>query len=129
MKRFLPLLAVLLVSACTSHLQQKENFLREAGFLAVRPTTPKQIAKIQALRPGKITQITRKGHTLYVFSDPSKHLLLLGGTTQFEHYQQILYKKQVDPAIENHAFDKALEYDDYAWGGMMSPYFGMPMFY
>jgi hypothetical protein len=109
-------------------LQQKENFLREAGFLAVRPTTPSQIAKVQALTAGKITQMTRKGHTLFVFSNPRKHLLLVGGNPQFERYQHILYSKVVIPDQAADKEDKLLE-DDYAgWGGMMDPYFG-PMFY
>jgi len=109
-------------------LQQKENFLREAGFLAVKPTTPSQIAKVQALTPGKITQMTRKGHTLFVYSDPRKNLLLVGANSQFERYQHILYSKVVIPDRAADKEDKLLA-DDYAgWGGMMDPFFG-PMFY
>jgi len=133
MNRLLPLLSIfilplLLLPACTSHLQQKENFLREAGFLAVKPTTPSQIAKVQALTPGKITQMTRKGHTLFVYSDPRKKLLLVGANPQFERYQHILYSKVVIPDRAADKEDKLLA-DDYAgWGGMMDPFFG-PMFY
>jgi hypothetical protein len=133
MNRLLPLLSILilpllLLPACTSHLQQKENFLREAGFLAVKPTTPSQIAKVQALTPGKITQMTRKGHTLFVYSDPHKNLLLVGANPQFERYQHILYSKVVIPDRAADKEDKLLA-DDYAgWGGMMDPFFG-PMFY
>ena len=121
------LVTMVLLPACTTHLQKKEQFLRAAGFVAFTPTTPTQIARAQALPQGHIQQVTRNGKTLYVFSDAKQHLLLVGGNPQLERYQQILYKKEVDPAIEDRAFDKALEYDDYAWGGMMGPYFGMPM--
>jgi hypothetical protein len=134
MKRLLPLVPLLALTlltvclgACTSHLQQKENFLREAGFRAVTPTTPAQIAKVQALRQGHITQVTRNGKTLFVLADAKQNILLIGGNPQLERYQQILYTKQVDPAIENRAFDKALEYDGGGWGGMMDPFFGGPM--
>jgi hypothetical protein len=126
MKRslLLVLLPTLLLTACSTHLQQKENFLREAGFRAVTPTTPAQIAKVQALRQGHITKVTRNGKTLFVLADAKQNLLLIGGNPQLERYQQILYTKQVDPAIENRAFDKALEYDGGGWGGLMDPFFG-----
>jgi hypothetical protein len=123
------LAAMTLLPACTTHLQKKEQFLREAGFVAFTPTTPAQIARANTLPQGHIQQITHKGRTLFVFSDAKQHLLLVGGNPQLERYQQVLYKKEVDPAIESRAFDKAQEYDDFAWGGMMGPYFGMPMFY
>lgn len=122
------ILSLLLLPACTSHLQQKESFLREAGFLAVRPTTPSQIAKVQTLPPGKITQITRKGHMLFVYSNPRNHLLLVGGTPQFERYQHILYSKVVIPDQVADQEDKLLEEEYGGWGGLMDPYFG-PMFY
>jgi len=132
--QLLPLLSILilpllLLPACTSHLQQKENFLREAGFQAVKPTTPSQIAKVQALTPGKITQMTRKGHTLFVFSNPRKNLLLVGGNPQFERYQHILYSKVVIPDQAADKEDKLLENDYAGWGGMMDPFFGPMMMY
>ena len=132
MIRRLPLLALLvLLPACTSHLQQKENFLREAGFAPVTPTTPAQITKVNSLPQGKITKVHHKGKTLYVLADAKKHLLLVGNNARFERYQQILYTKKVDPAIEQQAFNKELEYDGYGWGGMMDPFFfgGPMMFY
>lgn len=115
------------LGACTTHLQKKEQFLREAGFRAVTPTTPAQIARAKALPQGHIQKIARNGKTLFVLSDAKQNLLLIGGDPQFQRYQQILYTKQVDPEIENRAYDKALEYDGFGWGGMMDPFFGMPM--
>ncbi|MCX6959393.1 MAG: hypothetical protein NTW91_03715 [Verrucomicrobia bacterium] len=129
--QLLPLLSLTLLTiclgACTSHLQQKENFLREAGFRAVTPSTPAQVAKVQALRQGHITQVTRSGKTLFVLADAKQNLLFIGGNPQFERYQQILYTKKVDPAIANEKADKMLENDWGGWGGMMDPFFGGPM--
>jgi hypothetical protein len=122
------LLCLSLVTGCTSHLQQKENFLREAGFRPVTPSTPVQVAKVNSLPQGKITKVHRRGKTLYVLADAKNHLLLVGDDAKLEQYQQILYTKQVDPAIESRAFDKAVEYDDFGWGGMCDPFFG-PMIY
>ena len=127
MKRLLPLLAVLFLPACTSHLQQKENFLREAGFRTITPHTPAQIARVNSLPQGHIQRVKRNGKILFVLADARKNFVLVGGNPQYERYQQILYAKQVDPAIENRAFDKALEYDGAGWGGMCDPFFGGPM--
>lgn len=133
MKRILPLLPALLaigLGACTSHLQQKENFLREAGFRAVTPTTPTQIARAKAMPQGHIQKITRNGKTLFVLSDSKKNLVLVGGDPQFERYQQILYTKQVDPAIAQEKADKMIRDDWGVWDGMMDPlFFGGPLLY
>ena len=129
----LPLLALaLLLPACTSHLQQKEDFLREAGFRTVTPTTPAQLARVKALPQGHITQVTRKGQTLFMLADEHRNLLLVGGNPQLERYQAILYKKKVNPAIINDAYDKAFMMDGDAfgpWGGMYGPWGGGMGFY
>jgi len=70
MKRSLPLVALLLLTlvlpACVTHLQKKENYLKEAGFRTVKPTTPEQIAHFQSLRKNHITHETRNGSTLFM---------------------------------------------------------------
>ena len=124
MNRFLPLLAVtllaLVLSACTSHLQQKENFLREAGFRAVTPSTPAQVSKVQTLPQGHITQVTRKGKTLYMLADDRKNLLLVGGEPEFESYQEILYAKSVEPGKKTAQFTKGLENVwNQGWGSVL----------
>lgn len=124
-----PVLAVFLLAGCTTHLQRKEQYLRQAGFRTVTPSTPVQIAKVRSLPQGRIQHITRHGRELFVLADAKKNFLLVGGNPQLEAYQQILYTQQVDPAIENRAFDKALEYDGAGWGGIMDPFFGPLMMY
>jgi hypothetical protein len=128
MPRRLFLLALLLpLTACASHLRQKENLLREAGFHAVTPSTTAQIAKVGSLPPGRIHRLKHRGHVLFVLADPKQRLLLVGGNPQYEAYQQLLYKKVVEPAVEDRAFDRALE-DDGGWDGLCDPFFG-PMIY
>lgn len=134
MNRIIPSALALLVvclTACTNHLQQKENFLREAGFRAVTPTTPAQIARAKAMPQGHIQKITRNGKTLFVLSDAKKNLLLVGGNPQFERYQLILYTKKVDPAIKSQAYDREMENAWGGWDGMLDPFFfgGPMMFY
>jgi hypothetical protein len=130
----LSLLAVLFLPACASHLQQKEKFLAEAGFRAVKPSTPAQIAHIQSLPQGHITQVTRNGKTFFLLADARKNLLLVGGSAQYERYQHILYKKEIDPAIANEKAIKLGQAEWEEWSGYYGPmggpgFFGGPMFY
>ncbi len=129
MSRFFLLLSMtLLLSACTTHLQQKEQFLQEAGFHAITPSTPAQIAHLQSLPQGHITKVSKKGKTLFLLADAKKNLLLVGDNARFEKYQQILYTKKVDPAK---ADAKAIQLEESEWGpweGFYGPYAPM-MFY
>ncbi len=128
------LVLILLLPACTTHLQQKEKFLTEAGFQSVTPSTPAQISHLHSLPQGHITQVNRNGKTLFLLADAKKNLLLVGGNAQYERYQHLLYKKEIDPAIAN---EKAVrleqsEWED--WGGYYGPmggpgFIGGPMFY
>ena len=123
MKRHLPLLALLLMfplSSCTSHLQKKENFLTQAGFRAVNPTTPAQIAHFQSLPPGHIRHEERNGKTLYMLADPSKKLLLVGGEAEYAQYQEILYAREVEPGKKADKFTKGLaSIWDQGWGSVL----------
>jgi hypothetical protein len=119
---------ILLLPACSTHLQQKEQFLTEAGFRAVTPVTQAQSARVNSLPQGHITQITRNGKTLFMLADARRNLLLVGGNTQLERYQHLLYKKEIDPAIAN---EKAIRLEQSEWGpwedfygpfGPMMPY-------
>jgi hypothetical protein len=124
------LIACLLISGCVSRLQRKEQYLREAGFKAITPTTPTQIAKVQSLPQGHLRQYTHNGQTYFVLADSKKNLLLVGNNARFERYQQILYTKKVDPAIAKEQADRMIENDWGGWDGMMDPFFfGGPMFW
>lgn len=140
MKHFSPLLCLTLLAlcstACTTHLERKEQYLAQAGFRSVTPKTPAQIARVNALPQGHITQVTRNGKTLFVLADAKKNLLLVGGDHQYERYQHLLYKKEINPEVAN---EKAIKLDQAEWadwGGFYGPIGGPfgdpvmgPMFY
>jgi hypothetical protein len=113
MKRSLPLVALLLLTlvlpACVTHLQKKENYLKEAGFRTVKPTTPEQIAHFQSLRKNHITHETRNGSTLFMLADENKNVLLVGGESEFQRYQEILYAREVEPGKKSAKFTKGIE--------------------
>ncbi|MCX6959392.1 MAG: hypothetical protein NTW91_03710 [Verrucomicrobia bacterium] len=124
MKRFLPLLAFILLplalSACASHLDKKEGYLREAGFRTVKPATPEQIAHFQSLRKGHISHETRNGQTMFMLADERTNTLLVGSETEFQNYQEILYAKSVEPGKKTAQFTKGLENVwNQGWGSVL----------
>lgn len=115
-----PFFLVLLFSGCTTHLQKKEGFLTAAGFRAVKPQTPAQIAHFQSLPPGHIRHEERNGKTLYMLADPSKNLLLVGGEAEYAQYQEILYAKEVEPGKKADKFTKGIaNIWDQGWGSVL----------
>jgi len=124
-----PRLAILLLAmvlpACATHLQKKESYLREAGFHAVTPVTPVQIARVKALPQGHITRVKHQGKVLFVLADARQNFVLIGGDPQYQRYQQILYKKEVIPGIGE---DEELKAFDEAGGPLDGLYGPMGMF-
>ena len=110
----------LFLSGCATHLQKKEIFLTQAGFRAVKPQTPAQIAHFQSLPPGHIRHEERNGKTLYMLADASKNLLLVGGEAEYAQYQEILYAKEVEPGKKSDKFTKGLaNIWDQGWGSVL----------
>ena len=121
-----PLLPALLLSsllaltACTTHLDQKERYLREAGFRTVHPGTPEQVAHLQSLRQGHITHESRNGQTLYMLADARKNFLLIGGEAEYERYQDILYARVVNNDTAGAKFTQGLEKAwNSGWGSVL----------
>jgi hypothetical protein len=123
MNRHLPLLALLLalaLTACATHLQKKESYLTQAGFRTVKPTTPEQIAHFQSLPSGHIRHEERNGQTLYMLADSSKNILLVGGESEYERYQEIMYAQEVQPGKKADKFTKSLQNIwDQGWGSVL----------
>lgn len=59
------------VAACASNTQSKEDTLANSGFKATPPKTPSQIASFNSLPPHKLTKVTHKGKTVWVYADPT----------------------------------------------------------
>ena len=122
MKRslLLLLLPTLLLSACVTHLQKKENYLKEAGFRTVKPTTPEQIAHFNSLRKNHITHETRNGQTMFMLADENKKILLVGGESEFQQYQEILYARDVEPGKKSAKFTKGIaNLWNQGWGSVL----------
>jgi hypothetical protein len=73
------LLCAVMLTAC-SNLGEKRTLLSAAGFRTIPATTPGQLAKLNSMKPGKITQLHGKKGTVYVFADTPRKALRLRPT-------------------------------------------------
>jgi hypothetical protein len=109
------LLALTLGCATTTATQDTESMLVASGFKVVTPKTPAQQQKLQKLPPGKVAMINKAGKTYYIFPDPAQNRAYVGGTNEYQAYQQLRAEKKL--AKEN--LETAEMYQDEAmdWGG------------
>jgi len=125
MRGILPLLLLPFLIAGCNTLQQKEDLLSAAGFRTVVPSTPAQIARLKSLPQGRVTTVSKKGKTLFLFADASNNRLLAGTQSQYQKYQQLRLQKNL---VEDKEATAALNADANAewasWGGLDAPLWG-----
>ena len=113
-----------LLSSC-SNMGEKRSLLASAGFKTLPATTPTQEARLHSLTPGKITPFTGKNGKVYLFADPSKNSVMIGGPRQFLKYQALKARQR---KIDENLLDAQVNMDnaDYsAWGPDSSWGFGV----
>lgn len=111
---------VALATGCAESLQSKENLAVAAGFKAITPTKPNQVARLHSLPPDKVTRITHKGQTYYVLPDVANNVAYVGGPKQYQSYQQLRLARQMSnqnlEAAEMNE-DASMNMNWGAWGG------------
>ena len=113
------LLALTIGCASTqTSTQNRESMLAASGFKVITPKTAAQQQKLQKLPPGKVTMIQKKGKTYYIFPDPAHNLAYLGGSRQYQQYQQL----RADNKLAKESLETADMYQDAemqwsVWGG------------
>ena len=103
MKRILgglPLTIILLVATimtgCATHnTQSTEDLLSAAGFNVVIATTPQQLKHLATLPPYKMMRIQRHGKDRYVYADPARKLIFVGGLFSYDRYRDMRLAKNV----------------------------------
>jgi hypothetical protein len=113
---FLGLLVLMHSLSSCSNIPEKRNLLAVAGFKTIPASTPSQLAALQQMKAGKLTRNSGKNGPVYVFADPARRSLMVGGPDQYKKYKALEYKEQ--QADEN-LLDAQLNMDnaDYsAWG-------------
>jgi hypothetical protein len=125
MKRILgglPLTVILLVAnllaGCATHnTQTTEDLLSAAGFNVVIATTPQQLKHLATLPPHKMMRIQRNGKDRYVYADPARKLIYVGGLFSYDRYRDMRLAKNVtEQDLQDAKFnaERAAEWD--VWG-------------
>ena len=110
--------ALALAVGCASSLQSKENMAAAAGFKAITPSKPSQVARLKTLPADKVTRVTHKGKTYYVLPDVANNVAYVGGPQQYQQYKKLrLAQKISNENLEAAALNQAAAADDWgAWG-------------
>jgi hypothetical protein len=88
--KFLTVISLLaLAVGCASDEQSKQNLAVAAGFKIITPTKPDQISLLQSLPVDKVTPVNYHGKTFYVLPDAKNNQAYVGGTEQYQAYQQL----------------------------------------
>jgi len=112
------ILLVALIAGCGAGLQEKENLAVAAGFKAITPTKPDQVALLTTLPANQVTRITYEGKTYYVLPDRANNQAFVGGPKQYQTYQQLRLAKQIsNDNLEAAAMNQQASMNWGAWGG------------
>lgn len=128
----LPLLATvalfLSLSGCTWINQMgapsTEEALAAAGFRARPADTPQKMQLLEQLPPYKLVPQSFRGRELYVYADPAKDILYVGGPAEYQQFNQTLVEQNAAnetlmAAQENEA---AAEMNNFDWNDMWGPF-------
>jgi hypothetical protein len=111
-------LLFLAMGCATQQTQTKENLLIAAGFKVITPSTALQQQKLQALPPGKVTLVKKDGKSYYVFPDAPNNQAYVGGSTQYQAYQQLrLANKLANENLQAAEMNQDASMEWGAWGG------------
>jgi hypothetical protein len=113
------LTALALAAGCAASRPQTESLLSEAGFKSRIATTPAQQEQLRTLPPQRLSVVSRKGQTYFVYPDTDQNLLYFGKEAQYKAYQQLrasnsLREEKLETAETNADADAGWA----AWGGM-----------
>lgn len=85
--------AALLLSGCAIFNQwnssSDEQLLNAAGFQTRPVTTPQQAAVLASLTPYQVTMRTRGNQVYYIYGDPKRNIVLVGGQAQYDQFQKL----------------------------------------
>jgi hypothetical protein len=125
MKRILgglPLTIILLfanlMAGCAGHNPQStEDLLSAAGFNVVIATTPQQLKHLATLPPYKMMRIQRNGKDRYVYADPARKLIYVGGLFSYDRFRDMRLAKNVtEEDLQDAKFNAEIASGWDAWG-------------
>jgi hypothetical protein len=81
----------MLVAAFTADASpQPTNLLLSAGFKAKVATTAKQRQELKTLPEGRVSPVTQKGKTFYIYSDAPRNEIYVGNKAQYQAYENLI---------------------------------------
>jgi hypothetical protein len=117
--KFLAVISLLaLAVGCASDEQNKQNLAVAAGFKIITPTKPDQISLLQSLPVDKVTPVNYHGKTFYVLPDAKNNQAYVGGTEQFQAYQQLRLAQHLsNENLQAAQMNQAASMNWGTWGG------------
>jgi predicted dienelactone hydrolase len=117
--KFLTVIALLaLAVGCATETQNKQNMAIAAGFKIITPAKPDQIALLQSLPADKVTPVNYHGKTFYVLPDAKNNQAYVGGTEQYQAYQQLRLAQHLsNQNLEAAQMNSMNSMNWGAWGG------------
>ena len=85
-------------AATTAPIDERQ--LLDAGFKVLVATTKVQEEWVRKLPPGKIRPMQRTGKKYFIFPDPSRNQVYVGGPKEYETYVQLHPENRVADARE-----------------------------
>ena len=125
MKRILgalPLTIILMVAnlmaGCAGHnAQTTEDLLSAAGFNVVIASTPQQLKHLATLPPYKMMRIERNGKDRYVYADPARKLIYVGGLFSYDRFRDMRLAKNVtEQELQDAKFNAEIASGWDVWG-------------
>jgi hypothetical protein len=112
------LLIANLITGCAAHTtQQTENLLSAAGFNVVIASTPQQLQHLATLPPYKMMRIQRNGKDRYVYADPARKLIYVGGLFAYDQYRDLrLSKNLAEQDLQDAKFNAEIASGWDVWG-------------
>ena len=90
---------VLLLSSCTNpqqRVENKEDLLAAAGFIARPANTPERQAMLRRLPPDRFVRRARENQFVYLFADPLVcNCLYIGDEAAYGRYRQEMQKRLI----------------------------------
>ena len=115
------LVASFAVAGCVSQqqmVQQKEDLLAAAGFVARPASTPERLAMLQHLPPNKFVMREKDGRVVYIYADPiACNCVYFGNDTAFTKYKQERFQQDLVNRQQEIADEQQLTAEQDSWGG------------
>lgn len=109
--------------SATQRANRVEPLLSQAGFTVVPADNPTRVAKLNDLKPLKVTSFSQGGKTRYWFADPYVCKCVFRGTEQnYQMYRTLVQQQDLAEAMDNYQVQQS--YDTYMAGAADQVFYG-----